>query len=1081
MLPKTTLLALVCLCGLLVLASATQGATYVFGEDGLDQDLTGSGAGSTWTSADEFIIAGDCYVEDNDTLTIGAGVEVKFDYDYDGDFGSSKFPTITVSGTIICNGTENSQVWFKNYSGTNKGEFEGLQLKGAIDKEGNLEALHTVFEYGGYTTALIQLDEKSKLSLDHCFIRYSDTDGISTVNDSCYILLKDCYIDSNDAYGIECTDLLDSLHVEGGYFYENGIRLLGFGDHNRANYMRGVVIDHSDTHGVELGSNCHDFELQCSQIYDSDGDGVRIDFDNDNGSYPIIQNCGIAHNGHQNEAGNGINLVNFNNGIMNHDVIILNNVIWDNFDYGIFIDPEGNEWEDLNCIVQNNFIGCNGDFGVIVTPAPLNMDDIDDINSFKDNGDGDDSFIGVTFTNFYSDEGDGNPDNLDLADETWAGGVGNTHYKFHILWNSPEDEDNTLINSGDQDNGVGSDPDGSDTDQGMFGGELADDYGLEFYTRVNSGYEDSEGITILRNTYRAWGNWIFLDDLVEPGQETGIDAGTIIEFNSVGGFVNRGDLTARGDADNHVVFRAKTGNQSGWNGVVFNDGENNSASRDCQLRYVDISGVTNSNYPGLYISRLNDQADQTHMIVRHCTVSGGGGSGIRIYCSNVEMKESESTQNDDCGIYVAQNGVHDVIVLGCTFSQNGDDQFWSSGFCAGANSYPSIGYIDNAHPVADIYTVMEQNEQYGLYCRSSAAPVLSGGAGSICGWNKIFDNDDDQIYIIGWGTAPVLAGGHNDIYSPNFEALAIDNDTGHPIDATDNYWGTTDPEGDAADLFEGVVDYTAWDDSRNTTNGIETFWIAMHHYMKFDPESIARSIPIFKEVAEDETCGMYRCVSLKYLRDAYNWSKNDFAELREYYLDYARGFEGTDLSILASHQSIWCLSDMGRHEEAIRAFRNLRLNAESREDSLWAALDELMAMMVAGVVCPGNDNETGSDWNPYTNLIEHVSFMLSEEQRKNAGELSNQIMPVSISLAGVYPNPFNSNAVISFELPEISRTSLSIYDLMGREVFQILNKNRMSPGKYTYTIDGTCLPAGLYIAGLRSGDRSRFVKFSVIK
>lgn len=104
---KAALFLLVCLCGLLAVATQCFATTYVFGEDGLSQDLTSSLAGNSWTSSDDFIIAGDCYVDDDDTLTIGAGVTVAFDYDYDGDTGTPTYPTIVVRGTIICNGTEN--------------------------------------------------------------------------------------------------------------------------------------------------------------------------------------------------------------------------------------------------------------------------------------------------------------------------------------------------------------------------------------------------------------------------------------------------------------------------------------------------------------------------------------------------------------------------------------------------------------------------------------------------------------------------------------------------------------------------------------------------------------------------------------------------------------------------------------------------------------------------------------------------------------------------------------------------------------------------------------------------------------
>ncbi len=49
-------------------------------------------------------------------------------------------------------------------------------------------------------------------------------------------------------------------------------------------------------------------------------------------------------------------------------------------------------------------------------------------------------------------------------------------------------------------------------------------------------------------------------------------------------------------------------------------------------------------------------------------------------------------------------------------------------------------------------------------------------------------------------------------------------------------------------------------------------------------------------------------------------------------------------------------------------------------------------------------------------------------------------IPVSFSLQGNYPNPFNPITRIRIGLPEISSVTITIYDLMGREVKTLISK-----------------------------------------
>ena len=69
---------------------------------------------------------------------------------------------------------------------------------------------------------------------------------------------------------------------------------------------------------------------------------------------------------------------------------------------------------------------------------------------------------------------------------------------------------------------------------------------------------------------------------------------------------------------------------------------------------------------------------------------------------------------------------------------------------------------------------------------------------------------------------------------------------------------------------------------------------------------------------------------------------------------------------------------------------------------------------------------------------------------------------------GNYPNPFNPVTQIVFELPSDEYVNLTVYDLMGREILQIVDGYRQK-GNYQYTFDATNLASGLYIYRLSVG------------
>ena len=81
----------------------------------------------------------------------------------------------------------------------------------------------------------------------------------------------------------------------------------------------------------------------------------------------------------------------------------------------------------------------------------------------------------------------------------------------------------------------------------------------------------------------------------------------------------------------------------------------------------------------------------------------------------------------------------------------------------------------------------------------------------------------------------------------------------------------------------------------------------------------------------------------------------------------------------------------------------------------------------------------------YDNLFENVPVGIQNE---------NDIIPNEYSLDQNYPNPFNSSTVIKFSIPKKDHVNLKIYDILGREVFKLVD-SELDAGNYRYNFQSS--------------------------
>ncbi len=79
------------------------------------------------------------------------------------------------------------------------------------------------------------------------------------------------------------------------------------------------------------------------------------------------------------------------------------------------------------------------------------------------------------------------------------------------------------------------------------------------------------------------------------------------------------------------------------------------------------------------------------------------------------------------------------------------------------------------------------------------------------------------------------------------------------------------------------------------------------------------------------------------------------------------------------------------------------------------------------------------------------------------------LIPKEFDLKQNYPNPFNPSTTIEYTIPENSRVTLKIYDILGKEVATLVDKNQNS-GSYIVVWNAQSVGSGIYFYRITAGN-----------
>jgi hypothetical protein len=148
-------------------------------------------------------------------------------------------------------------------------------------------------------------------------------------------------------------------------------------------------------------------------------------------------------------------------------------------------------------------------------------------------------------------------------------------------------------------------------------------------------------------------------------------------------------------------------------------------------------------------------------------------------------------------------------------------------------------------------------------------------------------------------------------------------------------------------------------------------------------------------------------------------------------------------------------------ELEVKVIMNEASNDEKREYKTKKTLKE--------VVCPQTVNTISEHINAVQNDIERV-FPVSKNTN-DAGNKTIAVIPLEYKLNQNYPNPFNPSTKINYELQNAGDVSLKIYDLLGREIAELVNETK-DAGRYTIDFNASkyMMASGIYFYCIKAGE-----------
>lgn len=559
--------------------------------------------------------------------------------------------------------------------------------------------------------------------------------------------------------------------------------------------------------------------------------------------------------------------------------------------------------------------------------------------------------------------------------------------------------------------------------------------------------------------------------------------------------ISNNKFISQEDIHKPSIFFAKEGNYI--SDCNFENVNINLNSGDLILNSITTLNSTIESYQSVLVvdsSSINGSivCEQTEFNFNQSSITGNS-YGIKLVDSSFEITDSEISMNDDDG----------VVINNCYSGNIYRNEIKNSRICQ--NTGNGLEVIQSILKVKN--TTIEDNN-IGIVAIGSSLVSLSNDESNQIEDSRISNNNRQEIYQINECIEANQANYEvSDSYYSSFTADQLlvhteDIPDGTHLQFTGNYWGYRDintfpilppssrflPALINPSIGETGYDLSpVWGPTVNVTysysNDEQTYYSALN---EVSLGNIDNAIDLFKQVVQNYPNSNFSVLSSKNLFKLVP----DKAELKEFLVEepnlYVNNVVHKDIDYLINH----CDIELGNLQEASTWCENKINNPESEFDSLLAVIDlEYINLCI--------ENESDSTKTNNLHLIQnrlekYVSFIDNKiDQLINISNISmidenqNDIAPITTRLFNNYPNPFNPETTISFDLPQRDKVELVVYNLKGQKVKSLINEE-MDMGVHKIIWNGTNnqgkeVASGVYYYRLSCGNYTKTNKMVLLK
>ena len=587
-----------------------------------------------------------------------------------------------------------------------------------------------------------------------------------------------------------------------------------------------------------------------------------------------------------------------------------------------------------------------------------------------------------------------------------------------------------------------------------------------------------------------------------------IEPSTVIKFEEDVGLIINGKLIAEGTSSNLILFTSNQPSPSkgDWSSIRFND---SSDDNSCIVKYCEIEYASY----GIYCYRAKPKIENN-------TISNND-DGIFLWYTSPSIKNNTITQNNrgvfgnHSNAYIKNNNISNNSWYGVQFWYSSAPVFYNNSLNSNSTngsyfrsySNPEFGpNYDYGYDTEKGYNVLKNNGCNGIYASYYSDPFMGStglyGGNRIGGYNSIYDNYSknaiarnhshieaehnwwafqfDRIYSDGTSSidyVPYLysnPGGGSSLGKSTFIAGNNDSD--------DNYGDFNPMEPDTSKLS----DLWLWANELWLNNQLhEAINVYKILIRKFSETCEARRslVRLVHLYAKTETEGLS-----VYLNSQIN-NKNIDSKLKHIALDLLVGVYVEELKFNKAIHT--CNKIIRKYPETkskkLALFHLVFVYSADLQD--YENAQEFLEIMKQKY--PNDEltllaqEEMGEDVDWILAMGEDVDWKLAKNGFEDhpPGEFSK--IPEEFALRQNYPNPFNPETTIRFDLPEALHVSLVIYDITGREIAKLVDKNKPI-GYHSIIWDGqdkhgNQVSSGVYLYRIQVGNYIQTKKMVLLR